>query len=119
MNEQTESKGRIEVAPDVLAMIAHFATLKVEGVAKTAPLPPDAARLFRRHSRHDGIILDLSDDKIKFDIYVIMEPNVNIMEKSRVLQMAVIEAIDTMVGLPVEAVNIHVEDVVYVQAETG
>ena len=119
MNELTESKGRIEVAPDVLAMIAHFATLKVEGVAKMAAVPPDAARLFRRHSRHDGIILDLADDKIKFDIYVIMEPNVNIMEKSRLLQTAVVEAIDTMVGLPVEAVNIHVEDVVYVQAESG
>lgn len=119
MNEQTESKGRIEVAPDVLAMIAYFATLKVEGVARMAPVPPDAARLFRRHSRHDGIILDLSDDKIKFDIYVIMDPNVNIMEKSRVLQTAVVEAIGNMVGLPVEAVNIHVEDVVYVQAEAG
>ena len=117
MNEQTVSKGNIEVAPDVLAIIAYFATLKVEGVARMAAVPPDAARFFRRHSRHDGVILDLADDRIKFDIYVIMEPNVNIMEKSRILQTAVVEAIDTMVGLPVEAVNIHVEDVVYVQAE--
>lgn len=119
MNEKTESNGRIEVAPDVLATIAYFATLKVEGVAKLAPVPSDAARLFRRHSRHDGIILDLTDDKIKFDIYVIMQPDVNIMEKSRILQTAVVEAIDTMVGLPVDEVNVHVEDVVYVQAETG
>jgi uncharacterized alkaline shock family protein YloU len=119
MNEQAESSGRIEVAPDVLATIAYFATLKVEGVAKMASVPSDAVRLFRRYTRRDGIILDLADDKIKFDIYVIMEPDVNIMEKSRVLQTAVVEAIDTMVGLPVEAVNIHVEDVVYVQTATG
>ncbi len=119
MSEQTESIGRIEVAPDVLAMIAFFATQRVEGVAKMATIPADAARLFRRHSRHDGIILDLSDDKVRFDIYVIMAPDVNIMETSHALQTAVIEAIDTMVGLPVDAVNVHVEDVIYVQEGIG
>lgn len=119
MNEKIESSGRIEVAPDVLATIAYFATLKVEGVAKMAPVPSDTSRLFRRQTRHEGIVLDLADDKIKFDIYVIMEPDVNIMEKSRVLQTAVVEAIDTMVGLPVETVNVHVEDVIYVQATAG
>ena len=119
MNEQTESNGRIEVAPDVLATIAYFATLRVEGVAKMAPAPADAIRLFRRHSRHNGIVLDLSDNRIKFDIYVIMDPDVNVMETSHALQTAVAEAIDTMVGLPVEAVNVHVEDVIYVQEEVG
>lgn len=119
MSEQTESIGRIEVAPDVLAMIAYFAAQRVDGVAKMANVPTDAARLFRRHARHDGIVLDLSDNKIRFDIYVIMEPDVNIMEASHKLQKAVVEAVDTMVGLPVTAVNVHVEDVVYVQGEAG
>ena len=31
MSEQRESIGRIEVAPEVLATIAHFATLRVDG----------------------------------------------------------------------------------------
>ncbi len=113
--ENTESIGRIEVAPDVLAMIGYSAAQRVEGIAKMASIPADAARLFRRHARRDGIMLDLSDNKIRFDIYVIMEPDVNVMEASHALQTAVIEAIDTMVGLPVDAVNVHVEDVIYVQ----
>ena len=46
-----------------------------------------------------------------------MDPHVNIMEASRGIQTAVSEAIDTMVGIPVEAVNVHVEDVVYTQGE--
>lgn len=115
--EIQESIGRIEVAPEVLVTIAYYAALRVEGVAKMAPLPPDVARLFRRETRHHGIVLDLADEKIKFDIYVIMSPHVNIMETSQRLQTAIIEAIDTMVGVPVEAVNIHVEDVVYAQGE--
>ena len=113
--EQTQSLGRIEVAPEVLTTIAHFATIRMEGILRTAPVPADVARLFRRGIQHDGILLDLSEDSVKFDIYVIMNPNVNIMETSRALQAAVAEAVDTMVGIPVDAVNIHVENVVYAQ----
>jgi len=80
-------------------------------------IPADMARLFRRSPRIEGVILDLSDNKVKFDIYVIMEPQVNIMETSLNVQAAVVEAIDTMVGIPVDAVNIHVEDVVYARDE--
>lgn len=113
--QQLESLGRIEVAPEVLMTIAHFATARMEGIQRMAPVPADVARLFRRSIQHDGILLNLAEDKVRFDIYVIMNPNVNIMETSRALQAAVIEAIDTMVGIPVDAVNIHVEDVVYTQ----
>lgn len=83
-----------------------------------AAIPADVARLFRRDTRQNGVLLDLVDNKIKFDIYVIMSPHVNIMETSQRLQTAVIEAIDTMVGIPIDAVNIHVEDVVYAQGES-
>lgn len=117
MSEQKESYGRIEVAPEVLATIAHFAALRVEGVYKMGQIPPDMARVFRRAAKHDGVVLDLTDNKINFNIYVIMEPRVNIMEASRQIQVAVKEAMDTMVGVPVEAVNVHVEDVLYQQGE--
>lgn len=118
MSEQTESVGRIEVAPEVLVTIAHYAALRVDGIAKMASAPTDSNRLFRRTAREDGIILQFTEeDRLKFDIYVIMDPNVNIMETSRALQTAVIEAIDTMVGIPVEMVNVHVEDVLYNQEE--
>lgn len=36
MDSVQESIGRIEVAPDVLVTIAHYASLRVEGVAKMA-----------------------------------------------------------------------------------
>ena len=119
MSEQRESIGRIEVAPGVLATIAQFAALRVEGVVETTSIPADVARLFRRATRHDGVVLDLSDNKVRVDVYVIMEPHVNIMETSQKIQSAIIEAVDTMVGIPVDAVNVHVEDVLYAQGETA
>jgi uncharacterized alkaline shock family protein YloU len=114
------SIGRVEVAPGVLTTIAHYATLDVEGVNKMAATPADVGQLFRRHvSRNEGVILDYSEGRLIFDIYVLMDPHVNVRETSRRLQTAIIEAIDKMVGIPVDTVNIHVEDVVYNIGETA
>ncbi len=104
-----ESIGRIEVAPEVIATIAYHATLNVPGVAKTG-IPP--AGFFRRATvRHEGVVLQIEGNNLVFDIYVWLQSDVNMMETSRALQQAVIEAIDHMVGVPVNAVNVHVENV--------
>lgn len=117
MSEQPESIGRIEVAPEVLITLVRYAVLKVDGVQQMAQVPADMARIFQRGLRQDGVLLDLSDDKIRFNIYVIMDPHVNLLETSRRIQEAVAEAIDTMVGIPLDAVNVFVEDVHYTKGE--
>ena len=114
MNEDSErvSIGRIEIAPEVLTTIAHYTPLSVEGVNQMAQIPADVGRLFRRSARNHGVIMDFSNGGISFEIYVLMEPHVNVLETSREVQEAIVEAIDKMVGIPVDIVNVHVEDVV-------
>lgn len=113
MAKSHESLGRIEVAPEVLIAIARQALQEVEGIQKMAPIPSEMGNIFHRASRHDGIVLNFEDNRLTFDIYVLMGPGVNIVESSRAAQAAVREAMDKMVGIPVQAINIHVEDVVY------
>jgi uncharacterized alkaline shock family protein YloU len=117
MSESYESIGRIEVAPEVLVTIARYAVQHVEGVAQLAQVPADIARLFQRGLRQDGILLDLSENNVRFNIYVIMAPHVNLLETSRTIQTAVTEAIETMVGISVTTVNVFVEDVHYTKGE--
>ena len=117
MSETKESIGRIEVAPEVLVTIARIAVERVEGVDQLAQVPADIARLFQRGLRQDGVLLDLSENKVRFNIYAIMSPHVNLLETSRAVQTAVTEAMDTMVGIPVDAVNVFVEDVHYSKGE--
>ena len=117
--ESKESIGRIEIAPEVLTTIVHHTTLEVEGVNALATVPADVGRLFRRAVHQDGILLNYADGRLQFDIYVYMDPHVNVLETSQLVQAAVVEAIDKMVGLPVSAVNVHVEDVVYALDETA
>ena len=84
-----------------------------------APVPSDVGHLFRRATRYDGIVLDYTDNRLAFDIYVYMEPDVNLPQTCRRIQTAVVEALDKMVGLPVDMVNVHVEDVIYAHGQTA
>ena len=119
MTGKQETIGRIEVAPEVILTIVRKVVLDMAGVREMASIPADVAHLFRRSPRHDGIVLDYEDNRLTFDIYLYMNPDVNLRETSRAIQVAVIEAIDKMVGVPVDAVNVHVEDVVYTQGQTA
>lgn len=117
--ESRESIGRIEIAPEVLTTIVRHTTLEVEGVNGLAAVPADVGRLFRRSVRHDGILLNYANGRLQFDVYVNMDPHVNVLETSKRVQASIVEAVDKMVGLPVAAVNVHVEDVVYALDETA
>lgn len=119
INSTREPIGRIEVAPEVLTTIARFATLSVEGVSGLGVTPGEKGHPFRRGG-HEGVELEITgDNRLNFDVYVLMDPHVNIMETSRKLQSAVVEAMNKMIGLEVQSVNIHVEDVVYEQGEAA
>lgn len=111
--ENSSSLGRIEVAPEVILTIARTITLANEHVVKMGV--PSSAGLFRRSIKREGVVVQYDDDKLVFDIYVHMNPYGNIREASRSLQSAIVEAMDNMVGIPVEAVHIHVEDVTYTE----
>ncbi|MDT8305243.1 MAG: Asp23/Gls24 family envelope stress response protein [Anaerolineae bacterium] len=119
MNEPHESIGRIEVAPEVLLTIVRQEVLSIPGVNRMAPIPAEVGHLFRRAARHEGVVLQYADNQLSFDIYVYMDPDVNLRETSEAVQVAVLEAIDKMVGVPVNSVNVHVEDVIYAQGQTA
>ncbi len=119
MNEPSKSIGRIEIAPEVLLTIVRKVVLDMKGVREMASIPADVANFLRRSPRHGGVVLHYKENRLTFDIYLNMDPNVNLRETSRAVQVAVVEAIDKMVGIPVDAVNVHVEDVVYKQGQTA
>ena len=117
MSEERTSIGRIEVAPEVLVTIVRLAVKNVDGVLELANPPSDILRQFQRGLRQDGVVLDLSENKVRFNIYVIMDPHVNLLDVSRAIQTTVTESIDTMIGIPLDAVNVFVEDVHYAKDE--
>lgn len=120
MNEQKidvpRPPGKTTIAPNVLLTIARLSTLEIQGVSRMAPVPGGVSWLPKR-SQAEGVRVEIEDDRVFADIYVILKHNVNVREVSRNIQCEVTRAISKMVGMEVGRVNLHIEDIDY-PAET-
>lgn len=112
MAAHSRPPGKTTVAPEVLVTIARLTTLGVPGVNRLATHPGEVNRLFDR-GVSEGVKIDVEDDKIYIDIYVILNREVNVREVARNIQAQVARAITEMVGMEVGRVNVHIEDIQY------
>jgi uncharacterized alkaline shock family protein YloU len=106
------TKGSTTVAPDVLLKITQLTTLDVPGVSGMSNTPGGVNRLFKS-GQGEGVQIDIRNDVVYMDLYLILEKDRNIRDVSREVQRSVARAISDMVGLPVGRINIHVEDIDY------
>jgi uncharacterized alkaline shock family protein YloU len=60
-------------------------------------------------------MIEIEDDIVYVDIYVILKNEVNVRDVSHNIQHEVSRAISEMVGMSVGRVNIHIEDIDYPQ----
>ena len=110
LDNQPPAGSKTTIAPEVLLTIARLTTLDVPGVSRMGNTPGGANRLFNRRFG-EGVRIEIKDDTVSTDIYVILKDNVNIRNVSRTIQQNVSRSISKMVGMQVGRVNIHVEDI--------
>lgn len=107
----TETKGdigKITIAPQVLLTTARLTALAVPGVARLIA-PPGVGRVFSS----DGVRVHVVDDRVSVKIYVMTEPGANLLGIGRKIRSEVTRALENMVGVEVEAVDVYIEDVAY------
>lgn len=74
-------------------------------------LVADVSRLLRRQRLDEGIKIQVEDDIVYLDLYIVAEPDVNLLKLGRQIQHDVTRAINDMLGMHVSEVNIHIQDV--------
>jgi uncharacterized alkaline shock family protein YloU len=111
MSEATRPPGKTTIAPEVLLMIARLTTVQVEGVSRLSTTVPGGVDRFFRRGSGDGIRIEVEDDMVSADLYVILKNDTNIRQVSREIQKQVARAISEMVGMRVGRINIHIEDI--------
>jgi uncharacterized alkaline shock family protein YloU len=104
--------GKTTVSPDVLISIARLSALGVPGVSRMAPISGGVNRLFRKGA-NEGVRIEVEEDVVYGDIYLVLNRDVNIREVSRNVQQQVTRAVQEMVGMDVGRVDIHIEDIDY------
>lgn len=112
ITETSRTPGKTTIAPGVLLTIARLTTLEVKGVSRMAPVTGGVNWIPKR-SQADGIRIEIEDGRVYADIYVILEPEINVREVSRNIQNNVARSISEMVGMEIGRVNIHIEDIAY------
>ena len=119
MSDST-SPTKTTIAPDVLVTIARLSALSVPGVSRMAQVTGGVNRLFKR-GLQDGVRIEVKDNILAADLYLILKRDVNIREVSRNVQGQVARALQEMVGMDIGRIEIHIEDIDYeeLEAESG
>ena len=90
-----------------LTPVAEFA----HGTVKYAQ--QSIERILRRRVAHRGARVELRDDGLRIDLWIVMEAGANVAGVGAQVQRAVGDAIRRMLGLPLAAVNVFVSEVVF------
>lgn len=110
--EETTSEG-IKIADDVVAIIAGKAVSEVSGVFGMAGGFAGGITevLSGKKNLSKGIKVDVDENQVKIDVNIIVEYGVRIPDVAFEIQNRVKKAIETMTGLKVLNVNVHVQGV--------
>ncbi|MBP2642271.1 MAG: alkaline shock protein 23 [Firmicutes bacterium] len=112
--ERTEHTdvGSIRIADEVVGIIAGMAATEVPGVAgMSGGLAGGIAEMLGKKNLSKGVKVEVGEKEAAVDLFIIAEYGVRIPDVALKVQENVKRAIETMTGLDVVEVNIHVQGV--------
>lgn len=113
MDEISLGANNIKIADDVVAVIAGMAVSEIQGVANMAGgfAGGISEVLSGKKNFAKGIKVDVGEKETKIDVNIIVEYGTRIPDVAYEIQTKVKKAVETMTGLKVLEVNVHVQGV--------
>lgn len=108
-DSDTDSRGVVSISPGVLATIVSLTAQAVPGVARLGT--SGVGRIFGRDDPASGVRVQVKDEAVWADVYLVVDAGRNMYEVGTQVQREVTKAVMKMVGMPVQEVNIFVQDV--------
>ena len=112
LNENPD--GTVSFATEVVATIAGLAATEVDGVASMSSPASGFADMFSRKNTRNftkGVRIDLDGNKVTVDITIVVDYGSPVPDVARSIQENVKKAIETMSGLDVRSVDVHVSGI--------
>ena len=103
----------IKISSDVIAVIAGVAVSEVKGVyGMSGGFAGGISEVLKgKKNLAKGIKVDATDEKAKIDVNIIVEYGARIPDVAFEIQNKVKKSVESMTGLKVEEVNVHVQGV--------
>ena len=113
MEEINEENSGIKISNDVIAVIAGVAVSEIRGVASMQGgfAGGIGEVLSGKKNLAKGIKVEAEDGKVKIDVNIIVEYGTRIPDIAFEIQNRVKKSIESMTGLKVSEVNVHVQGV--------
>ncbi len=96
--------GQVKISNDVIATIAGLAAIEVEGVETTSTFTDKLLK-------NNGVKIQIEEDDVVLDVMIIIDYGISIPDIAFKVQENVKNTVETMTGLKVSQVNIHVQGI--------
>lgn len=120
MDEDRQSLGGFKISEDVVAAIASLAASEVDGVAGLhGGLVGDLSQMLGKRSLGKGVKVELGTREVAIDLYLVVKYGISIPAVAQETQERVKQAVESMTGLTVVEVNVHVRGVSFDDEDHG
>ena len=110
--QELDGIGEVDIADEVVTIIAGLAATEVEGVASMAGnITDELVSKLGMKNLSKGVKAEVLDGVVTVDLSLNIEYGMNILETSKKVQEKVKASIENMTGLEVADVNIHIASV--------
>ena len=110
--QEDAEKGTVQIADEVVAIIAGMAATEIKGVASMAGnIKNERVAKMGMKSLSKGVKVEVTDTDVKVDLTLILKFEANILAVSGAVQEKVKLAIESMTGMNVSEVNVRVAGV--------
>ncbi len=106
-------KGIVNVNEDVLTSIAGVAAMEVEGVGGLTSGSVDITEILGMKANSKGIRLRMDGDFCQLDIFISVKYGTVIPTISKAVQEKIYASVESMTGIRLNSVNVHVTDVLF------
>lgn len=115
---EEQPKGTITFANEVISTIVGIAACEIEGVAgMCGGLKDGFVDLLGKKNLSKGVKITMKDNAVTAELQIVVEYGAKVPEVCAKIQESVINAVETMTGLAVSAVNIMIQDLKFKEAE--
>jgi len=118
--QSPQENGNIRIADEVVGVIAGIAATEVEGVVgMSGGIVGGISEMLGKKNLSKGVKVEVGEEEAALDLYIIVEYGVRIPEVAERVQENVKRAVESMTGLKVVEVNIHIQGVAFQHESRG